>query len=69
MILRPLVDAYMAAAMCLHEMIGKELTESDFLQKVLAKIKTQLESGYCSYGKNSSVFISTWLGISKSWKI
>ncbi|KAK6621935.1 hypothetical protein RUM44_001742 [Polyplax serrata] len=69
-ILRPLVDAYMATAMCLHILIGREMSEKEFLQEVLAEIRNQLENGTSYYGECSSVdLIRNALKLFKKWGV
>lgn len=51
--LRPLIDAYAISALGLHRLVGRHLTEQDYMQELLLEMKTQLKMGFAQYGKGS----------------
>ncbi|KDR22088.1 Glycerol-3-phosphate acyltransferase 1, mitochondrial [Zootermopsis nevadensis] len=53
--LRPLIDAYAISALGLHRLVGRHLTEQDYMQELLLEMKTQLKMGFAQYEESLSV--------------
>jgi hypothetical protein len=53
-LLRPLIDVYAVSALGLHRLVGRQLTERDYLQELLLEMRTQLKMGYAQYGEPQS---------------
>jgi hypothetical protein len=54
-VLRPLIDVYAVSALGLQRLVGRQLTEQDYMQELLQEMRTQLKMGFAQYGENSHV--------------
>lgn len=54
-LLRPLIDVYVVSALGLHRLVGRQLTERDYLQELLLEMRTQLKMGFAQYEESLSV--------------
>ncbi|PNF43320.1 Glycerol-3-phosphate acyltransferase 1, mitochondrial [Cryptotermes secundus] len=54
-LLRPLIDVYAVSALGLHRLVGRQLTEHDYLQELLLEMRTQLKMGFAQYEESLSV--------------
>jgi hypothetical protein len=50
-LLRPLIDVYAVSALGLYRLVGRQLTERDYLQELLLEMRTQLKMGFAQYGE------------------
>lgn len=53
-LLQPLIDVYAVSALGLHRLVGRQLTEHDYLQELLLEMRTQLKIGFAQYGELQS---------------
>ncbi|KAJ4426510.1 hypothetical protein ANN_27324 [Periplaneta americana] len=54
-LLQPLIDVYAVSALGLQRLVGRQLTERDYMQELLAEMKTQLKMGFAQYEESVSV--------------
>jgi hypothetical protein len=55
--LRPLIDVYAVSALSLHRLVGRQLTEQDYMQELLLEMRTQLKMGFAQYGEGSDFMV------------
>jgi hypothetical protein len=55
--LRPLIDVYAVSALGLHQLVGRQLTEQDYVQELLLEMRTQLKMGFAQYGEGSDFIV------------
>lgn len=54
-LLRPLIDVYAVSALGLQRLVGRQLTERDYMQELLQEMRTQLKMGFAQYEESLSV--------------
>jgi len=52
-LLQPLIDVYAVSALGLQRLVGRQVTEQDYLQELLQEMRTELKLGFAHYGETS----------------
>jgi hypothetical protein len=50
-----LIDVYAVSALGLQRLVGRQLTERDYVQELLQEMRTQLKMGFAQFGESSRV--------------
>jgi hypothetical protein len=56
-ILQPLIDVYAVSAIGLQRLVGRQLTEHEYMQELLLEMRTQLKMGFAQYGEGSGFVV------------